>query len=95
MNNKPSSAPGISQDKKEWLEAIEDIYENYGVEGVQQILSSLSNWRNEHSIGSGDVAVNTPYLNTIPPFEQHDYPGELDIEHRIECLLRWNAMAIL
>ena len=95
MNSKPSSAPGISQDKKEWLEAIEDIYENYGVEGVQQILSSLSNWRNEHSIGSGDVAVNTPYLNTIPPFEQPDYPGELDIEHRIECLLRWNAMAMV
>ena len=95
MNSKPPSEPGISEDKKEWLEAIENIYENYGAEGVQQILSGLSNWRSEHSIGSTDIAVNTPYLNTIPLFEQPAYPGNPKIEQRIEYILRWNAMAMV
>ncbi|MBL15158.1 MAG: pyruvate dehydrogenase (acetyl-transferring), homodimeric type [Gammaproteobacteria bacterium] len=95
MNSKPPFEPGISEDKKEWLEAIENIYENYGAEGVQQILSGLSSWRSEHSIGSTDVVVNTPYLNTIPLFEQPAYPGNPKIEQRIENILRWNAMAMV
>ena len=95
MNSKPPTDAGISEDKKEWLEAIADIYENYGAGGVQQILRSLSHWRSENSIGGSDVAVNTPYLNTISLTDQPAYPGDEEVEQRIENILRWNAMAMV
>ncbi|MDP6413827.1 MAG: hypothetical protein QGG54_02115 [Gammaproteobacteria bacterium] len=95
MNSTPPTDAGISEDKQEWLEAIADIYENYGAEGVQQILRSLSDWRSENSISGSDVAVNTPYLNTISLTDQPAYPGDSEVEQRIENILRWNAMAMV
>ena len=95
MNKPEPVIPGIEEDKQEWLEALADIYENYGAEGVQQILAGLSHWRSEHQIGGSDVAVNTPYLNTIPLSQQPVYPGDQEIEQRIENILRWNAMAMV
>jgi len=39
--------------------------------------------------------VTTPYVNTIPPEEEPDYPGNREIERRIKSYLRWNAMAMV
>jgi pyruvate dehydrogenase E1 component len=39
--------------------------------------------------------VSTPYLNTIPPEKQPDYPGDWQTEVRIKSLIRWNAMAMV
>src|SRR6185312_8470270 len=38
---------------------------------------------------------NTPYINTIPPEQQPQYPGDRDIERRIKSMIRWNAMAMV
>lgn len=95
MNNKPEMDPEIDKDQQEWLEAIEDIYECYGADGVNHILGSLSKWRTEQQISGAEVSVNTPYLNTISLSEQPPYPGDLELERRIEHILRWNAMAMV
>ena len=87
--------PDIDEDKQEWLDAIEDVFDCYGAEGVNKVLNSLSSWRNQHHIANSEVSVNTPYLNTIPLAEQPDYPGDLKLEQRIEHMLRWNAMAMV
>jgi pyruvate dehydrogenase E1 component len=39
--------------------------------------------------------VRTPYLNTIPPEEEPDYPGDAELERRIKSYIRWNAMAMV
>ena len=39
--------------------------------------------------------VSTPYVNSIPPEEQPDYPGDLELERRIKSYIRWNAMAMV
>ncbi len=93
--NKRLFPPGIEEDKQEWLEAIENIYDAYGTSGVNHILESLSSWRSQNQIKASSVAVNTPYLNTIPLSEQAAYPGDLELEQRIENILRWNAMAMV
>ncbi len=104
MNNKLSIDPAIlsgidaqlAEDKKEWLEAIEDIYSNFGAEGVQAILASLASWSQQRQIaGGGTATINTPYLNTIALSGQPDYPGDQEIEQRLENILRWNAMAMV
>ena len=33
---------GIEEDKKEWLEALENVFENYGDQGVSFLLRILS-----------------------------------------------------
>lgn len=93
--NKRQSPPGIEEDKQEWLEAIENIYDAYGSSGVNHILESLSSWRSQNQIKASSLSVNTAYLNTIPLTEQPAYPGDLELEQRIENILRWNAMAMV
>ncbi len=95
MNKQLKPESGIQQDKEEWLEALANIQEDFGEEGVREILSSLSAWCKDNHIDTRQVVVNTPYLNTIPVSEQQAYPGNKTIEQRLENVLRWNAMAMV
>ena len=96
MNAKPPPDPAIEQDRKEWLEAIANIREQFGPQGVSSILHSLRDWNARHCPGQDNLpAFNTPYLNTIPPHQQPKYPGDLEIEQRLENILRWNALAMV
>ncbi len=95
MNKQLKPDPGIQQDKEEWLEALANIQEDFGDEGVREILSSLTAWCKDQLIDTRQVVVNTPYLNTIPAGEQPAYPGDKNIEQRLENILRWNAMAMV
>lgn len=40
-------------------------------------------------------SANTAYINTIPPNHQTPSPGNHDLEHRIRCYVRWNALAMV
>jgi pyruvate dehydrogenase E1 component len=42
-----------------------------------------------------DAPLNTPYRNTIPLAQQPAYPGDIELEERIENIIRWNAMALV
>ena len=42
-----------------------------------------------------DPLLNTPYVNTLSLEEQPPYPGDLEIEKRIENIIRWNAAAMI
>ncbi|MEQ8954364.1 MAG: pyruvate dehydrogenase (acetyl-transferring), homodimeric type, partial [Gammaproteobacteria bacterium] len=96
MNKKLPLDPLIEQDKQEWLQAIEDIYATYGAEGVRAIINSLTQWQDTRTLGrSRPQRLNTPYLNTIPASQQPHYPGNVELEQRIESILRWNAMAMV
>ncbi len=96
MSARTPADPAIEQDRKEWLEAIENIREQFGPEGVASILDSLRDWRaREMPAAANPPAFNTPYLNTIPLQQQPAYPGDQEIEKRLENILRWNAMAMV
>lgn len=95
MNKQLQPDPAIEQDKEEWEEALQDILENYGPAGVQEILSSLSSWCEAQQIDINKLRVNTPYLNTISRSEQPAYPGDIKLEQKLENILRWNAMAMV
>lgn len=40
-------------------------------------------------------SVVTPYVNTIPPEAEPEYPGDRALERRIKSYIRWNAMAMV
>jgi len=39
--------------------------------------------------------ASTPYINTIPPEQEPEYPGDRQIERNIKSIIRWNAMAMV
>ena len=86
---------GIDTDIAEWRDSLDYINEAYGSEGVLAIIRSLQNHALLRGIGLNEATLNTPYINTIPPTEQAPYPGNIELEKRIENIIRWNAMAMV
>ncbi|QDT63928.1 pyruvate dehydrogenase (acetyl-transferring), homodimeric type [Calycomorphotria hydatis] len=82
------------EELQDWQESLEDILYRYGREQAANLLKFLE----EKALRKG-VSVhydsNTPYLNTIPPDEQPEYPGDLDTERLIRRMIRWNAAAMV
>ncbi|MCB1702584.1 MAG: pyruvate dehydrogenase (acetyl-transferring), homodimeric type [Pseudomonadales bacterium] len=85
----------LAADRQEWTEALDSIGREYGEAGVRDILRALQN----HVLGAGitlsEATLNTPYINTIPVSEQPAYPGDIELEKKIENIVRWNAMAMV
>jgi len=95
MEQQRDLAPGAETDLQEWLEALNDIYQHHGRQGVNTILDGLRQWSYDHNVALSQHQLNTPYLNTVPLAEQPPYPGDLELEKRIENINRWNAMAMV
>lgn len=85
----------LADDKREWIEAIDAIYNEYGEAGVREILRNLQDHVLSRNVALDEATLNTPYINSIAPDDQPIYPGNIDIEERIEKILRWNAIAMV
>ncbi len=80
----------------EWLEALASLIKYEGAERAHFILENLMESARQSGIGIGQGAmITTPYINTIPVDEQPAYPGDLNLERRIEAMIRWNAIAMV
>jgi pyruvate dehydrogenase E1 component len=80
------------QETREWLEAIEAVVEHDGAERAQILLERVVG----HAQLSGAApapAGMTPYLNTIPPQSEPEYPVDEQLERRLRSIMRWNATA--
>lgn len=81
-------------ERDEWIESLDEVLARSGPERVRAILGDLAC----HAHGRGvrlPFTANTPYINTIPLSEQPPYPGDQELEQRIENIVRWNAMAMV
>ena len=95
MRALPSFIDELAADRQEWITALDDIHREHGEAGVRDVLRALQNHALTRGIPLSEATLNTPYVNTIPPSEQPAYPGNIDIEKRIENIIRWNAMAMV
>ncbi|MEZ5826841.1 MAG: pyruvate dehydrogenase (acetyl-transferring), homodimeric type, partial [Geminicoccaceae bacterium] len=77
---------------QEWMDAIDSVIEFDGAGRAVQLLEASIARAHEHGADLPFTA-NTPYLNSIPVSEQIASPGDHQIEWRIRCYARWNAMA--
>ena len=91
MSNKPDIDP---QETQEWLDALEAVLENEGVERAHFLLERLID-KARRSGAYLPFSANTAYLNTIPVTKQERFPGDRAIEQRIRSFIRWNAMAMV
>ena len=85
----------IDADWPEWQSALEDIRREYGDEGVRALLRRLQEYSIDQGVTLSDALLNTPYINTLSSDEQPPYPGDLELEKRIENIIRWNAAAMI
>ena len=80
---------------QEWLDALDSIISERGVEGTGDLLEKLYRHANKQGVSAPACSVNTRYRNTIPPEKQPVYPGDRELERTIKNLVRWNAMAMV
>lgn len=82
------------QETQEWIDALEAVVSFEGSDKAQHIIGTLIEKARVHGIDI-PYSANTPYINTIAPEEQDNYPGDVGIERKMRALLRWNAMAMV
>ena len=82
------------QETREWLDSVDEVLDQGGHERLVFLLKRSI----EHAELHGTrlpFSTLTPYINTIQPHEQKQYPGNRKIERRIKSIIRWNAMAMV
>ena len=91
MNQKPDID---HQETQEWLDALESVLEQEGVDRAHFLLERLID-KARRSGAYLPYSANTAYLNTIPVQQQDRFPGDRAMERRIRSFVRWNAMAMV
>jgi pyruvate dehydrogenase E1 component len=81
------------QETAEWLEALRGVIEESPAR-AQLLLRRLIREARNQNIGLPSL-VSTPYINTIPPEQEPEFPGDEDLERRIRRIIRWNAVLII
>ena len=81
------------EETREWLEALDDVIAARGEERARFLMQRLQDHAYRRTVPL--PAPTTPYVNTIPLFEQPPYPGDRAIERRIKSIVRWNALAMV
>ncbi len=79
---------------REWLDSLEYVLENEGIDRANFILERLSS-RMTQTGARLPYTITTPYRNTIPSTREAFMPGDLFMERRIRSLIRWNALAMV
>ena len=80
------------QETREWLEALDAVATHEGSGRAGDLIDRVLEHARETGTYDGIVKPG-PYVNTIPPDREPAYPGDLELEHRVRALIRWNAMA--
>jgi len=79
---------------QEWLDALEAVLEEEGVERAHFLLEKLID-KARRSGAYLPYKATTAYINTIPPSKEAHIPGDQEMERRIRSIIRWNAIAIV
>ncbi|BAK78627.1 pyruvate dehydrogenase, E1 component [Pseudogulbenkiania sp. NH8B] len=77
---------------KEWLDALQSVLENEGIERAQYLLEHLVERSRD---GGVDLTLGstTPYVNTVSLDRQAPLAGDPAVEERLRNIVRWNALA--
>src|ERR1700738_374958 len=78
----------------EWVDSLRGVLHHQGSARATYLLERLTD-EAQHAGATRPFALNTPYVNTIPPEREERACWDRDIEHRIRSIIRWNAVAII
>ncbi|CAH0538686.1 pyruvate dehydrogenase (acetyl-transferring), homodimeric type [Vibrio marisflavi] len=83
-----------SLETQEWLEALESVVREEGVERAQYLLEQVLDKARLDGVDM-PTGITTNYINTIPADQEPAYPGDTTLERRIRSIIRWNAIMIV
>ena len=79
---------------QEWLASVDAVVADEGVERMSFLLERII--ARSQQLGVPAMAgLNTPYVNTIAPENEPQFPGDRETERRLRALVRWNAIALV
>lgn len=82
------------QETREWLESLQAVVDGRGTRRAQYLISTLLEQARSLGVEVPDL-VQTPYINTIPPDQEPEFPGDEAMEKRIRRLQRWNSVVMV
>ncbi|MEO1944535.1 MAG: pyruvate dehydrogenase (acetyl-transferring), homodimeric type, partial [Candidatus Thioglobus sp.] len=78
------------QETEEWIDSISSVIDIKGDERARYLLQTLIREARDRNIAI-PLLTNSPYVNTIPPESEPEYPGNEALEKKIRRMIRWNA----
>ncbi len=82
------------QETSEWRDAFLSLVAAQGPERASFVLDELVRQARALRLG-WQPELTTPYVNTVGVDQQPVFPGDLAVEERLACLMRWNALAMV
>lgn len=80
---------------RDWLQAIGSVIRQEGIERAQFLIGQVLDAARKGGVSIAATTSGQNYINTIPAEEEPQYPGNLELEHRIRSAVRWNAIMIV
>jgi len=77
----------------EWIESLDRVIQVSGRERARFLLRKVLKRARMQELGI--EVIQTPYINTISPEQEPEFPGDEEMEKRIRRIVRWNAMAMV
>ena len=78
----------------EWIEALNSVIEEEGIERASFLMSKLAKKLNQEG-AIPSYNLTTPFKNSIQVKDQAHMPGDLFMERKIRSLIRWNALVMV
>jgi pyruvate dehydrogenase E1 component len=78
----------------EWIEAVDAVVKHDGTRRAHDLVERVVERARQRGAAIEYVGP-TPYVNTIPPDEEPELPGDPSLERRVRSLIRWNAIAMV
>ncbi len=79
---------------QEWLESLDAVYRIAGPDRARFLLGRLLGEAREHGFVP-DRLLSSDHVNTIPVEREPAYPGDEELEERINEIIRWNAAVMV
>nr|WP_205623082.1 pyruvate dehydrogenase (acetyl-transferring), homodimeric type [Sciscionella marina] len=87
----PSQLPDTDGDETaEWLESLDGVIDTEGTGRARFLMLKLLERARARQVGV-PVLRSTDYINSIPPEQEPEFPGDEHLERRIRACIRWNA----
>ncbi len=81
------------EETDEWIESLDRVLESEGAARAKFLIRKVL--KRARMVGLPMALIQTPYVNTISPEQEPEFPGDEAMEKRIRRIIRWNAMAMV
>jgi pyruvate dehydrogenase E1 component len=91
---RPEPMDSDPTETSEWVDSLESVLASQGKRRAQYLIKRIIETAKRRGVMPAGP-LTTDFVNTIPPDESPDHPGDSTLEKRIRRIIRWNAVAMV